>query len=790
MFDLAPEHKYGWLARKNARVTKFEPYYDAWGAAWGNIDMAQGNVRRISRRFATTAPNPLFVALESQLYAALVNTPDITARGICDLYITERLSGYSETNRRTLLERMPGDIQALAESRSAGQPKLGPTELDLLDFVLNCKSNRLLFVIGRVGAGKTTFLQYVLQTIARELESLKRYTLVYLNALAFPTNSPSNRDLLNELHRAVARSDPTLLDKGDVPETDAGPQAEPPLSEGLLDSEAHEFVGLVQRLADRLMPGSEPVVVFDNLDHLDVDAVAMITVLARALHISTSVSVIVALRPGMFHAQLEHASGRSGFLPFYITITPPDLRPVIRARLRSALRDYNPVHTEMSGGFRLSISDPEKSVNSICDKLLKPKSQEAFMEGICGNNVRKALAAFAYFCRYRNLDFRLLFALDSDIGYADGGGATIHGHWDEHFLDGLMIGDRQYYADGQGSPITNVLIFEDEGQSDHLILYVALGLLNASGQYVKALRLLNWLVSLGYERTFAFSAIRHLWARSLVSALNGESKVEFDTHLRISAVGTYYIHQLISSPQYLKNVVYDVPLRHALWSEAVRDKYVPQLGSVCELVELVSTSEHARLASDRLTALPVEISGALYGSGLLSRRLVGAALALAESGERARSSTTTQRQAAECKERLLVVEARIQEDEKIIESLFRSQRLLPEGERASRVIEGRLGSYALRMTIPTPLAPALQNRVTIELDAPEAEQMESLVCLWQSVEDENLYQELIELRRRRNGETFQAEFPVTDVREAGPFPQSKLTVFAATRPVLVYKTEG
>jgi hypothetical protein len=744
--------------------------------------MLQSNFRRISTRSgALASPNTMFVALESQLYAALVDTIDSEIDDIGELYVAERLSGYNDESWEATLSRMPADIVAIARTDSAeGRRRLGIIELDLIDFLLNCRTNRVLFLSGGVGVGKTTFIRYVLKKMRSEATSLQCFAPIILNGLAFPTSSPSHRDLAIELARAIVRDTPQVAEVNESfgallkenAGTDEAAQAR------TRELEAADVVSLVRAVRAALPTQLQPVLVFDNLDHIDVDAVCDIAVLARSVHINTGATVVMALRRGMLQAVREHVTGRGGFTPFRIDVLPPDLRAVIRARMRKVFRDYDASQAGSAKAFPIRVDDPERSLNSLSDKLLRPSAQEKFMRGICANNVRRSLSAFAYFCRYRDLDYEALFDLTPPEAHVR------PSYWEEHFLDGLMIGDRQYFVDG-GGPITNVLFFESSGKADYLILYYCLALLNWSSRSIKANRLVNWLSLFGYEPDFSLAAIRHLRTRALISAHNTEGEVELNSQIELSDSGLYYLQQLLTDPQYVRNVVYDVPLQHESWTERVSENYLTQLESVCELVDFVHRRDRENVARACAEGAELELCGAIQQTGLLTRTLLTAAIELADGGIKAKRGTIGDR-ALELKFRLQAIEGLLSQDEKRVSEALKARGYLPATGVLTKLHADRFGK--LRMTVPSSLAPALRNTVSIELDYPGADANDRLVLLWQALNDETPHQELAQLNRVGQSGTFRAQFAVGDVTTSKPFPQSQVTVFAATRPVLVYRT--
>src|SRR4051794_2528191 len=104
-------------------------------------------------------PNAFFAELANEIFAALINNtePPVESQ---DFYTRRRLSLYSAEEQNAMLRRCPEDIQAASTSKD-GDPFIDGVEIDLIDFLLNFKDNRILAIVGTVGVGKTTFLQYV-----------------------------------------------------------------------------------------------------------------------------------------------------------------------------------------------------------------------------------------------------------------------------------------------------------------------------------------------------------------------------------------------------------------------------------------------------------------------------------------------------------------------------------------------------------------------------------------------------------------------------------------------------
>lgn len=125
------------------------------------IAMIAGPARRVSRRSAARSPNAMFSTLSTQLHAVLLEGAKPPASDIADYYVCHRLSTYSVLEREEIIKRVPDDVRSLL-TESKGKIWADSLEIDLIDFLLHYKQNRVISIVGTVGVGKSTFIRYVL----------------------------------------------------------------------------------------------------------------------------------------------------------------------------------------------------------------------------------------------------------------------------------------------------------------------------------------------------------------------------------------------------------------------------------------------------------------------------------------------------------------------------------------------------------------------------------------------------------------------------------------------------
>lgn len=746
--------------------------------------MAQGTLRRVSRRSSGERPNALFALLQDHLHGVLIDNTEVPIETVSDFYVCERLTACPPENRQALINRLPRDVRALAEADDSAKCHADVLELDLVDFLLNYRSNRVLSVVGNVGVGKTTFLRYVLRTLRAKCDSLRPYVPVFLNCIALGSTRPLHDDLLYELIQAV-RTAVSVHEADDVIDdrvvrsllAEVNPLAE-------VRRTASQFVEFLLRLKGACRAGCEPVIVFDNVDQLAPETVSDIVALARAVHLRTGLCVITAMRPATHSTQVQLQQGNGAFYCFLLEVTPPDLRAVVRRRLRRALRNVGAVRRLASAkGHQLSAADPEKGLNSLTEKILHPKLQEVFLRDLCNNDVRRALKSFTYFLKYRDLHYHLLFSMPHETGESE----QLRGSWFDHFLDGLMIGDRDHYADDREAPISNILAFVHKGRVDYLVLYTCLALLGWADRFVEKLTLLRWLEVFGYDRDIATEALRHLLGRRLVYSPEVEQPKEFARaqSFRLSASGTYYVDHLVQNPQYLFNAVYDVELPHDAYKDFASDSFAARMSSVWELLEAVLAAETSQLERVVGAREGAEVLGAVESAGLLTRRLLAAAEELVERGHRARFDGP--RHAAESfGPRLEELSRNVASGEEMIRKELKQRHFVPPLPVARTMVERPVGySNSVRLEMPRQLAPGQKNRVHVEVELEGMKEVDPIVLYWRASGADQRYEEIVKLTRRRERATYEGQFSVSDVSSIEAFPSSDVTVFAGGDPILV-----
>ena len=752
--------------------------------AKGAAKMVAGPARRISTRSNVRNPNAMFTALSTELHSVLLEGAVPPASDLSEYYVSHRLSTYSIHESTELLKHMPKDVRSLITNESNECSQLGSLEMDLIDFLLHYKNNRVVSIVGTVGVGKSTFVRYVFGNIRKLCPSLHKYFPVIINCLYIGTKNPLLQDLLYDACRAIRETLATMPN----PDAIDVQQMHQVLADHRLSATSNVssayFIEFMHKIKDICDEACEPVVVFDNLDHLSPTSVPEVIELARAIHLSTGLAILTTMRPATHAIQSELSAGKGAFYSFLIAVNPPDIRAVIKKRLQLAFEKTKSRRTKLGTDLNLEIVDPQRSINSLCEKVLNPRTQQVYIRDICNNNVRRALLAFENFLRYRDLKLGLLF--DVKIQASE----VLHGTWFDHLIDGLMIGDYDTFIDGKG-PISNILCFDGGGDSDYLILYQALCIVGWSGRpFVKLRALGDWLEKFGYKWLLSRTAIEHLLRQGLLYSPEAENDIGRARNIRLSNSGLYYLEFLVENPQFLYNSIYDVPLPHGKWEEGEPDSFAVRIHSIWELIENVYARERLQLETMVENLEHIGALGAVDHAGFLAGRLCKAALRLTKDAQHARSETT-RGVAREYDERFQRILRDVVSSEVTLRKELARMKLIPNKSIPVETIEGLMSrTNTIRLVVPSQLAPAKHNSVAIEVDMEGIEEAHPVVALWQATVGSTNYGEIVELTRSAEKSIYRGNFCVSDVTQISNFPESSVTLFCATDPISITNLHG
>ena len=149
--------------------------------------MVGAHTRYISRENPSESPNALYMALQSEISDALAKETTFDYQELFRIYVSRRLSAFNTYSAELLRSRLPADLQELMDLDHPAGGQLGTLEADIIDFLINFKESRVLWLVGPVGVGKSTLLRYVLRCLPQTNASLHNVfpILMYSTASSF-----------------------------------------------------------------------------------------------------------------------------------------------------------------------------------------------------------------------------------------------------------------------------------------------------------------------------------------------------------------------------------------------------------------------------------------------------------------------------------------------------------------------------------------------------------------------------------------------------------------------------
>ena len=288
--------------------------------------------------------------------------------------------------------------------------------------------NQVLLLIGSVGSGKSTFVDYVsLVALPEEIRQKSVWVRVNLN------KAPLNTDIAyNWIARAIIDDLRTTLVNQDIDELSTlnkifGPELKTfrkgPLA--LLDQDSDEYRSMLASELNRLHsspltfarclaryvcagPGKLLVVVLDNCDKRTRDEQLTMFQIAHWVQTEFKSLVILPIRDVTFERHRNEPPLDTALKGLIFRIEPPPFTEVLQSRVRLALKEMLASQSTAStlsyilpNGMRVSYPSSDQSLYlaSILRSLYEhDRFVRNIMTGLAGRDVRHALEIFLEFC--------------------------------------------------------------------------------------------------------------------------------------------------------------------------------------------------------------------------------------------------------------------------------------------------------------------------------------------------------------------------------------------------------
>ncbi|MFZ5479083.1 MAG: hypothetical protein ACOZNI_20100 [Myxococcota bacterium] len=541
------------------------------------------------------------------------------SRELFEGYIARRR--WDENFDVAVLRRsLPKEFELIAE-------RLGPSEVEIVNFIARYERNQILNIFGSRGAGKTTLIHFVEECFHRALGDQAPMFLV-LDGNAIPTDTPIEAVrsrlasiLRDECERATGRP----ISVGGDQDINVTP--------------SQDLIGFCVRLVSTVKgkaPKERVVLVVDNLDHHRSEAVGAILQMAKSIYLGIRVPTVVCLRPGARSAAFNRGDARA-FFSFYIHIHAPDThawlnRLVGRCR-EAAERQHGKGPFNVVHDFAIDHRTVEVALRRFVDLLSSQVGKGKrgrdkvveILQDASADDMRLLEKLVRRILSNRNLPFVHLLRGEPKAVF--------------HPLPMLIEGPWPLFR--HQADVPNLLWFEAGGYQHRgtlLVLHRILCVLRDEDQMpVRVLREL--MECMGFETAVWIGALRMLHSAGLVSASDGEV-LEVDAKLpegwMLTESGRFYFDKMLHYIDYHACVVADIPLKHTHWPAEVDVPFHRRLQSVAELAEAVRQEEAGQLR--RIQRLPdhrvrARVATTMLQGGLLTKCIIDALEEAAEQAE-------------------------------------------------------------------------------------------------------------------------------------------------------------
>lgn len=556
--------------------------------------------KEIPHKLSATIPGYPGVKLRNIFQANLQTLSELTIEDILssedlrDSFLSEcyiqsgSLSQYALISKGILQAR----YSALFASDSAGpaatnvfekKGKLSP------ELVAKSFGKRPILLLGDVGVGKTTFINYLIHVDAAPMfeqaitfvlnlgtkavlaENIKEFVVDEIidqllekyeidvfdrNFVAGTYFGELDRFRKTGIYSDLRKSNPDLYTAKEIEF----------LEEKIKSRERH----LKYSLAHIAKIHKKQIVVFlDNVDQREENTQQLVFLISQEIAENWSpVTVFVTLRPETFYRSSK-LGAISGYHPKAFTILPPRIDSVIIKRLEYA-RKITDGQVQLPGFDRIEVN-LKKLSDLITVFLYSLNANESLVEcidNVAGGNVRLALDLVRGFLGSGHVDTEKIIDVYTEHRYYN---IPLH-----EFLRAIIYGDAEYFMSEQ-SPVANLFDVSTNDGKEHFLLPLLLGVLDyfsnidSEEGFIETVKVYEKLQALGYTPEQVDLALLKGYRRKLFETAAGripQPGVDMPPTLRINTIGAYHIQRLSSKFAYVDAMIVDT----AILDRATRDQ--------------------------------------------------------------------------------------------------------------------------------------------------------------------------------------------------------------------------
>lgn len=490
------------------------------------------------------------------------------------------LSNYSLVSKEILSTRYnylfgianKSDFQQVATKKG-----LSP---EFVDIVANSLSKRPVLLVGDVGVGKSTFIDYL-----RLVEAPK----VFARAISFKVDLGSRAIITMNIKKAIIGVIKEQLSANysiDIEEDDFVRHCyhielekfrnnirvkrlyefDPDKAvEKEIDFLTQKVEEEIEHLKTALLHISKSqkkqiIVFIDNCDQRSDQDQETAFLISQEFASEWPMIVFISIRPETFHRTRKETGALSGYNTKAFTIPPPRLDDVIKRRLEFAQKIT-------SGEIALSALKNKTSfskLHSLIDVFLYSLDTNShlltFLNNVSNENIRKAVELIKKFFGSGHVDMEKILGINEKTGRY-----TIPLH---ELLRSVIYGDNIHYSP-INSEITNLFDIRHNKPNEHFILLMFLSLLDDYSKnsrnhgFISIDETYSYLQGSGYLPNQIDSALNFAYSRKLFETSQKGDQLDFNNtnlHLRITNSGVYHLRFLVNTFTYVDAIIVDTPI--------------------------------------------------------------------------------------------------------------------------------------------------------------------------------------------------------------------------------------
>ena len=504
-------------------------------------------------------------------------------------YVTPAASGSTLAQAKEIIEQRSRLDESVASTEVHPQS-------DTIGIFSAQRPEKPIIILGRVGHGKSTFLDYLRLVEAKN--QLSGYLQVEVDFLDRPASASA-------VHDHVFRTfDNQILERYGIDISAAG------FARAALDRELRRFRGTVQgsrhpvgspeqhRLEDDFVVGVQQnyhqyltavvrhlrrshhksiAVFFDNLDRRDDPIQEQAFLEASALARDWEALVFVCLRPGTFYRSAA-TGGLDAIAPRTISIAPPRPDIVLKKRFEFA-REVAAGDAQRATGlpatsFGKSISAqlPTAAAFFACcrDSFAQNRELTNVFDAVANGDMRSLLRFVRDFLTSQHLNTRKI------VEKINAGSYVLAAH---EAVRALLYGDYLHY-DPNRSVFPNVFEIEHSDGAEHFVRPLALHFLERQSDtsfnhgFIPAKGVVEYLCQLGFSQDTAQVGVDWLLKTKCAEDKLGENGLpSMQDQVRITSLGKFVVSELIRTFVYVDAVVVDTPITDANVRRTIQDEH-------------------------------------------------------------------------------------------------------------------------------------------------------------------------------------------------------------------------